>query len=60
MMYSFDDAAAPERHDTQYFEMFCNRGIFHKGWTAVTKHKDALGSSAATTAAVRRRRLGAL
>jgi Sulfatase len=38
MTYSFDDAAAPERHETQYFEMFVNRGIFHKGWTAVTRH----------------------
>ena len=28
----------PERHETQYFEMFCNRGIYHKGWTAVTRH----------------------
>jgi arylsulfatase A-like enzyme len=35
---SFDDAAAPERRETQYFEMFCNRGIYHKGWTAVTRH----------------------
>ena len=24
---------------TQYFEMFGNRGIYHKGWTAVTKHR---------------------
>ncbi len=38
MLYSFDDAGAPERHETQYFEMFCNRGIYHKGWSAVTKH----------------------
>jgi hypothetical protein len=38
MIYSFDDAKAPERHETQYFEMFCNRGIYHKGWTAVTRH----------------------
>jgi hypothetical protein len=38
MAYSFDDAAAPERHKTQYFEMFVNRGIYHKGWTAVTRH----------------------
>jgi arylsulfatase A-like enzyme len=38
MRYSFDEAGAPERHDTQYFEMFGNRGIYHKGWTAVTKH----------------------
>ena len=38
MVYSFDDAAAAERHETQYFEMFVNRGIYHKGWTAVTRH----------------------
>jgi arylsulfatase A-like enzyme len=39
MLYSFNDASAAERHETQYFEMFGNRGIYHKGWTAVTKHK---------------------
>jgi arylsulfatase A-like enzyme len=39
MRYSFDDAKADERHETQYFEMFGNRGIYHKGWTAVTRHK---------------------
>ena len=39
MRYAFDDAAADERHETQYFEMFGNRGIYHKGWTAVTRHK---------------------
>jgi arylsulfatase A-like enzyme len=38
MLYSFNDAHAAERHETQYFEMFGNRGIYHKGWTAVTKH----------------------
>ena len=30
---------AAERHETQYFEMFGNRGIYHKGWTAVTRHR---------------------
>jgi arylsulfatase len=39
MLYSFNDAKAAERHETQYFEMFCNRGIYHKGWSAVTKHR---------------------
>jgi arylsulfatase A-like enzyme len=39
MAYSFDDAQAPERHETQYFEMMGNRGIYHKGWTAVTRHR---------------------
>jgi arylsulfatase A-like enzyme len=38
MAYAFDDAAAPGRHETQYFEMFCNRGIYHEGWAAVTRH----------------------
>ncbi len=38
MAYSFNDAKAAERHETQYFEIFGNRAIYHKGWTAVTKH----------------------
>jgi len=38
MKYSFEEAKASERHETQYFEMFVNRGIYHKGWTAVTRH----------------------
>jgi len=38
MAYSFDDGKAVDRHETQYFEMFLNRGIYHKGWTAVTRH----------------------
>jgi arylsulfatase len=38
MLYSFGDADAPEQHDVQYFEMFGNRGIYYKGWSAVTKH----------------------
>ena len=39
MAYSFNDPKAAERHETQYFEMFGNRGVYHKGWTAVTRHK---------------------
>ena len=38
MVYSFDEADAPERHDLQYFEMAGNRGIYFKGWSAVTRH----------------------
>jgi arylsulfatase len=38
MGYSFDGAGEADRHGTQYFEMFCNRGIYHEGWTAVTRH----------------------
>ena len=39
MAYSFHDAKATERHQTQYFEIMGNRGIYHKGWTAVTAHR---------------------
>ena len=39
MVYSFDDADAKERHVTQYFEMFGNRAIYHRGWWARTIHK---------------------
>jgi arylsulfatase len=39
MIYTFADGAAKERHRTQYFEMLCNRGIYHRGWSAVTKHR---------------------
>jgi arylsulfatase len=38
MAYTFGDPSAPERRTTQYFEMFVNRGIYHEGWTAVTRH----------------------
>jgi arylsulfatase len=38
MAYTFDDATVPERHDLQYFEMFVNRGVYHQGWTACTRH----------------------
>jgi len=37
-MFSFDDAKAADRHTTQYFEMFGNRGIYHNGWVACTRH----------------------
>ena len=30
MLYSFNDATAAERHELQYFEMFANRGIYHR------------------------------
>ncbi len=49
MAYAFDDAGAPEVHDLQYFEMFCNRGIYHQGWTAVTRHGIPWELTAAST-----------
>jgi arylsulfatase len=39
LIYSFDDAAAKDRHTTQYFEMFGNRAIYQEGWVAATKHR---------------------
>ena len=36
MMYAFDDAKAPPRHTTQYFEMFANRALYNDGWIAST------------------------
>jgi len=32
------DAAAPSRHETQYYEMLGNRAVYHHGWKAVTYH----------------------
>jgi arylsulfatase A-like enzyme len=39
MMYAFNDAKAPDRHLTQYFEMFGNRGVYFDGWLAGTVHR---------------------
>ena len=39
MMSTLRTADATETHRVQYFEMFGNRGIYHDGWTAVTKHR---------------------
>lgn len=38
MVYTFDkaNADAPSKRQTQYFEMFANRGIYHDGWYACT------------------------
>jgi arylsulfatase A-like enzyme len=38
MLYSFNDAKAPDRHQIQYFEMLGNRGIYYDGWFAGTVH----------------------
>jgi arylsulfatase len=39
LFYTFNDAAAAERHKTQYFEMFGNRAIYRDGWFARTIHR---------------------
>jgi arylsulfatase len=38
MLYTCEDPKAAERRTTQYFEMFGNRGIYHDGWVACTRH----------------------
>ena len=44
MAYTFDsaNAKAPSKRDTQYFEMFSNRGIYHDGWYACTTPPEAV------------------
>jgi len=32
--FTFEDAKAPSRRRTQYFELACNRGLYHDGWMA--------------------------
>jgi hypothetical protein len=39
MLYTFDNAAAPSRHKTQYFEIGGNTAIYHDGWLAGTIHR---------------------
>jgi arylsulfatase len=39
LVYSFDDAKAPDRHTTQYFEIAGNRAMYHDGWLARTIHR---------------------
>jgi hypothetical protein len=36
MVYTFDDAKAPSKRRTQYFEMLGNRAIYNDGWVAAT------------------------
>ena len=36
MVYTFNNANAPTRHTTQYFEIVANRRLYHDGWIAST------------------------
>lgn len=38
LLYTFNEPDAPERHTTQYFEIFGNRAIYRDGWLARTIH----------------------
>ncbi len=35
LAHTFNDADAPSKHHTQYFEMFAHRSLYHDGWRAV-------------------------
>ncbi|MCB1290821.1 arylsulfatase [Mycolicibacterium sp.] len=39
MLGTLRESSAPESHLVQYFEIMGNRGIYHEGWTACTKHR---------------------
>jgi arylsulfatase len=39
LLFAFNDANAPERHTSQYFEMFGNRAFYQDGWFARTIHR---------------------
>ncbi len=44
MRYSFDaESDGATQKETQYYEMFGNRGIWHQGWKAVTEHGPVSG-----------------
>ena len=47
MAYTFDsaNANAPSKRDTQYFEMFSNRGIYHDGWYTCRRRRRQSGFS---------------
>lgn len=38
LLYTFDEPQAPTRKAVQYFELMGNRGLWAKGWKAVTEH----------------------
>ncbi|MGH6951720.1 MAG: sulfatase-like hydrolase/transferase [Vitreimonas sp.] len=47
MAYAFKDAAAKDRHTTQYFELYGTRAIYHDGWWAGTLHgQDGVNAAA--------------
>ena len=46
MRYSFDDADAPTRKETQYYEMLSTRGLWHNGWKVSTEHGPMINKGA--------------
>jgi arylsulfatase len=43
MRYSFDDASAGGKRETQFYSMLGQRAIWHEGWKAVTTHPPLSG-----------------
>jgi len=41
MAYTFDEVKAPSRRETQYFEIYARRALYHDGWIASTTPKTA-------------------
>ena len=39
LRYTFDQKVGPSAKNTQYFEIVGHRGIWHRGWKAVTWHR---------------------
>ena len=39
LLSTLDNASAPTKHNTQYFEIGGNRGVYHDGWFAGTVHR---------------------
>ena len=52
MAYTFDNASAPSKRQTQYFEMIGNRAIYHDGWVAATTPPTSPWSSSGGNVAV--------
>ena len=57
--YSLNAPDAPDRHETQYYEMFGCRALYHRGWKAVTYRPiqdlssfDAISGSSTTYGAI--------
>lgn len=38
LVYTFNNPDTPSHRQTQYFEMFGNRAIYHEGWVAAARH----------------------
>jgi len=53
MVYTFDNAKAPERHKPQYFEMFGNRAIYQDGWLRPDHSPCAVANECAEAAVIR-------